>query len=150
MQAQVHGAGERPCLLERRNGITRGSQYRPTAGNRSSRKSIPSEAQRRLSTLLPASGYSAYRLVFGSIPADLFGWGRDHENPLLAQNAPLPGQRVQQWKSHGMAQEAALKGVTRSMLRRLSGYTKSFNRTDVRVGDSFLIRKASKREIATR
>ena len=37
-------------------------------------------------------------MVFGSNPADFFGWGNGDEDLLLAQDTSLAGQFVQQWK----------------------------------------------------
>ena len=87
--------------------------------------------QWRLRTLLPASGYSAYRLVFGSNPADLFVRGGGDEDLLCAQDTLSSGQFGEQSKSRMMAKEVALKGVANSEVRRRSSYEKSFNCTDL-------------------
>ena len=39
--------------------------------------------------MLSANGFSAYQMVFGSNPVDLFGWEDGDEDMLFAQDTPL-------------------------------------------------------------
>ena len=52
------------------------------------RKTILSEAQWRLHTMLSASGISAYKMVFGASPVDMFEWGGGGEDLMFAQIPP--------------------------------------------------------------
>ena len=70
---QFRGVVAHPKVLERRNGHARGIYNRLVADNRYSGKQISGEVQRRLNTLISGAGYSAYQLVFGSNPVELFG-----------------------------------------------------------------------------
>ena len=45
-----------------------------------------------------------------------------------------------------MAQEAALRGATNGKLRRLLAYNKSFNYTEVQIGDTALFYKSAKKK----
>ena len=58
-------------------------------------------------------------MVFGSNPVDLFGREDKGGNLLFAQDTSASGQFAQEWKPRIMAQEAALKEVATSKLRRL-------------------------------
>ena len=58
-------------------------------------------------------------MVFGSNPLDLFGRGDAGGDLMFAQDTSLAGQFVQRWKLRIRAQEATLKDVTDSKLRRL-------------------------------
>ena len=58
--------------VERRNGLARGIYNRLEADRYYTGPQILAEAQWRLNTLVSASGYSAYQLVFGSNPMDLY------------------------------------------------------------------------------
>ena len=49
-------------------------------------------------TLVSASGYSAYQLVFGSNSMDLYGWDDTDEDLLFARDTSISGQFVQQWQ----------------------------------------------------
>ena len=113
------------------------------ADGRFSGRQVLTEVQWCLNTLISASGYSAFRLVFGSNPVDLYGWGDSEDDLLFAQDTSASGQFVQQWKLRMMAQEAALKEVANSKLRRLLAQTKTLNYTEIKVGDSVLFYKAS-------
>ena len=46
-------------------------------------------------------------MVFGSNPADLYGWGAVDEDPTFARETFISGQFAQQWEERAMAQEAA-------------------------------------------
>ena len=90
--------GSTPWILERRDGVTRGIFYRLVADDRFSGQQILSEVQWCLITLISAVGFSVHRMVFGSEPADLFGWDGREEDLLLTQATSLSGQFAQQWK----------------------------------------------------
>ena len=92
--------------------------------------------------MVSASGFSAYQLVFGSNPADNFGWGDEDEDLLFAQDTSLSGQFVANWKLRMLAQEAALKEIANSKLRRILAFNNSFESVDVKVGDEVLFYKA--------
>ena len=83
--------------------------------------------------MLATNGFSAYQLVFGSNPADNFGWGDEDEDLLFAQDTSLPGQFVAQWKLRMLAQEAALKEIANSTLLRILAFKNSFDSVDVGV-----------------
>ena len=95
---------------------------------------------------MQAIGYSAFQLVFGSNPADRYGWEDNDDDLLFAQDTSASGQFVQQWKLRMMAQEAALKEVANSKLRRLLAHNKTFNCADIKVGDTALFYKAPHRK----
>ena len=63
------GVGVHPWILERRNGLARGIYKRMMADGRFSGRRVLTEVQWCLNTLIPASEYSAFQLVFGSNPA---------------------------------------------------------------------------------
>ena len=90
------GVGAHPWLLGRRNGLARGIYNRLVEDDRFSSEEILGEVQWRLNTMLATSGFSAYQMVFGSNPADLFGWGDSEEDLLFAQDASSAGQFVNQ------------------------------------------------------
>ena len=91
-----------------------------------------------MNTLVSASGYSAYQLVFGSNPMDLYGWDDSDDDLLFAQDTSISGQFVHQWQLRIRAQEAALKEIANSKLRRLLAYNKTFDSVDINVGDEVL------------
>ena len=132
------GAGAHPWILERRNGLARGIYNRLKADRYYTGPQILAEAQWRLNTLVSASGYSAYQLVFGSNPMDLYGWDDSEDDLLFAQDASISGQFVQQWQLRIRAQEAALKEIANSKLRRLLAYNKTFESVDSKEGDVVL------------
>ena len=99
-----------------------------------------------MNTMVSSSGFSAFQLVFGANPVDLYGWDDSEDDLLFAQDTSVSGQFVQQWKLRMMAQEAALKEIANSKLRRLLAFNKTFNCTDVKVGDSVLFYKAPHRK----
>ena len=86
---------------------------------------------------MSARGFSAYQMVFGSNPADLFGWENEGEVLMFAQDSPVAGQFVQRWKLRVRAQGATLKEVANSEPRRLLERKKSFNCADIAVGALF-------------
>ena len=90
----------------------------------------------------PHNSILAYQLVFGSNPADNFGWGDEDEDLLFAQDTSLSGQFVANWKLRMLAQEAALKEIANSKLRRILAFNNSFESVDVKVGDEVLFYKA--------
>ena len=116
------------------------------ADDRFSGRQVLTEAQWCLNTMISASGYSAVQLVFGSNPADLVRWGDHGDDLLCAPDSAVSGQFAQRWKLRMMAQEAALKEVAKSKLRRLLAYNKTFNCADIKVGDSVLFYKAPHRK----
>ena len=79
---------------------------------------------------------------------DLFGCEGKDEDPLFAQNTPLPGRFVQTWKLR--MKEAALQEVANSELRRALAYNKSFNSTAVLIGDTALFHKSRNKKSAPR
>ena len=111
--------GAHPWALGRRNGFANGIYNRLVDGDRFLSRPILSEVQWWPNTLLSPSGFSAYQMVFGSNPVDLFGWEDVDEDLLFAQDTALAGQFVQQWKLRMRAHEATLKQVANSKLRRL-------------------------------
>ena len=65
-------------------------------------------------------------MVFGANPADLYGWEDKDEDLTFAQ----------QWALRIMAQEAALRGIANSRLRKLLAYYGPANCADFRIGDA--------------
>ena len=90
------GVGAHPWLLERRYGLARGIYKRLAEDDRLSSEKISGEVQWCLNTMLSTSGFSAYQMVFGSNPADLFGSEDVDKDLPFAQDAPKSGQCVQQ------------------------------------------------------
>ena len=131
-----------PWILGRRNGLARGTYGRLKADRFYTGSQILAEAQRYLNTIVSASGYSAYQLVFGSNPMDLYGWGDTDEDLLLARDTSTSSQFAQQWQLRFCAQEAALREIANSKLRRLLAYSKTLDCVDIKVGDSVLFYKA--------
>ena len=134
-QLRFQGAGANPWELERRNGLVRGIFYRLIAHDRFSDKQIPSGVQWRVNALIPAGGNSENQMVFGSNPADLFGWDTREEDLFFAQETSLAGRFVQRRNLRVMARKAALKEEANSKLRRLPAYNKSFSRMGIAIGD---------------
>ena len=77
IEIQSHGEHQG---VEQRNGIARRICNRLT------------EAEYCLIPLSYSSGYSAYRVVFGSNPVGLYERGADCEDLMFAQETSLPGQ----------------------------------------------------------
>ena len=75
-------------------------------------------------------------MVSGSNPVDLYGWENEDKDLTIAQGASLSSQFAQRWKLRMMEQGAALKEIACRRLRRLLAYNKSFNCTDVKIGDT--------------
>ena len=88
--------------------------------------------------------------VLGSNPVDLYGWEDADEDLTFAHVTSLSGQFAQQWKLRMMAQEATLKEITNSRLRRLLAFNKSFTCTDVKTGDTVLFSNAKRKKSAPR
>ena len=95
--------------------------------------------------MILTSGYSAFRLIIGSNPADLYGWDDQYANLLFAQG-PCSGQLAQQWKLRIMAQEAAWKLVANSKLQRLLAYKMTSKCADAMNRDSVPFYKAPNRK----
>ena len=73
-------------------------------------------------------------MVFGTSPVNLIGWEDNDEDLMLPQDTSLAGQLVEHWELRTDAQEAALKEVASSKLRRLVAYKKSLSCTGIHVG----------------
>ena len=54
---------------------------------------------------MSGNGFSAYQMVFGSNPVDLFGWGGKDEDLMFPQDTSVAGQFAQQRKLRMRAQE---------------------------------------------
>ena len=65
---------------------------------------------------------------------------------MFAQDTSISGQFVQQWKLRMKAQEAAMKEIANSKLRRLLAYNKTFECTDIKMGDTVLFYKSPHRK----
>ena len=120
------------------------------ADGRYAGRQLISEIQFCLSSMLTSNGFSAYQMVFGSNTADNFGQGDEDEDLLFGQDTSLSGQFVAQWKLRMLAQEAALKEIANSKLRRILAPNNSFDSVDVAVGDEVLCYKAPPRKGAPR
>ena len=96
VKLQIQGAGARSWILERRNGLARCIYYRPVADDRFPGNQGAPEAQWCVTTLESGGGYSAYQLVFGSNPADLFVRDSEDGDLLFAHDTSLAGNFVQQ------------------------------------------------------
>ena len=110
--------------MERRNGITRGIYNRLIEDDRSSIGRILSEVQWCLNSAISAGSFAAYQMVFGPSPAELFRWEGGDGDLMFTQDTFSAGQFVQQWKLRVRGQEAALKEVAGSKLRRLVAHNK--------------------------
>ena len=69
---------------------------------------------------------------------------------MFAQDASLPGQFVQQCKLRLRAQEATLKDIANSNLRRPLAHNKTFNCAEIGVDDIAISYKAQNRESSPR
>ena len=67
-------------VYERRSGLARGIYNRLCEDGWFPSRQILGEAQWRLNARIPAGGFSAYQMAFGSNTADLFGWEDDNED----------------------------------------------------------------------
>ena len=142
----LRGVGAHPWISGRRNGLARGIYNRLQADRYYAGAQILTEVQSCLNTLVSAGGYSAYQLVFGSNPTDLYSWDDSDDGRLFAQDTSISGQFAQQRQGRIRAQEAALAGVANSKLRRLLAYNKTFDCIDIKVGDSVLFYKAPQKK----
>ena len=136
IQLLLQGVGAYTWILERRNGLARGTYTGLVKDGRFSGEQPLAEAQWSLNTLISGGRRSAYRMVFGSNPADLLGWEDKAEDLFFAQDASLSGRFVRQTKLRMMAQKAALEEVANRELCRLLAHNKSSNFTDVKIGDT--------------
>ena len=66
---------------------------------------------------------------------DLYGWDDSEDDLLFAQDTSLAGQFVNQWKLRMRAQEATLREVANSKLRRILARNQTFNCSGLEVGD---------------
>ena len=124
---QFQGAGAHPWLLDRRSGPARGIYNRLLEDDRFPSRQMPSEAQRCLNIMMSVGGVSAYQMVFRSNLVDLLGWDDRGEDLVFAHDTSVAGRFAQQWQLRLKAQEATLKEIAKSKLRRLLAYEKSFN-----------------------
>ena len=115
-------------------------------GDRVSGKQIFAEVHWRMNALISGGFFSAYQMIFGSNPVDLKGWEEKDVDLTFAQVTLISGQVAQQLKLRGTVREAALKEITSSRRRRLSAYNKAINCAGVKIGDTALIYKASKKK----
>ena len=105
-------------------------------GDPYSEKQILSAVRWRPNALIPVGGFSALRMVFGANPADLYGWEDKDEDLTFAQDTSLSGRFVQQWALRIMAQEAALREIADSRLRKLLAYYRPADCADFKIGDA--------------
>ena len=147
---QFQGAGAHPWISERRNGLARGIYNRPKADGRYAGRQLLTEVQFCLTAMLSTNGFSAYQMVFGSNPADNFGWGDGDGNLPFAQGTSQSGHFVAQWKLRMMAQETALREIANSKLRRISARNNSPDSVDVRAVGEVLFHKALSRRSSPR
>ena len=90
-ELQFQGVGPLPWLLGRRSGLARGVYSRLIEDDRFPNKTILSEVQWCLNSMLSASGFLAYQMAFGSNPVDFFGWEDGGEDLLFARDTFLSG-----------------------------------------------------------
>ena len=143
---QFQGAGAHKWLLRRHNGQARGIHNSSVADDRFPCEQTSTEVRNCVDTLLSSCGHLLYRPAFGCDPADLYGWRGDDEDLALALQTPISRQFAQQWKLRILAQETGPKEMATGRLRRFSAYTRSFNCTEVTVGDSAWSYKSANRE----
>ena len=120
------------------------------ADGRCAGRQLLSGVQFCLITMLATNGFSAYQMEFGCNPVDNFGWGDGDGDLLFAQDTSPSGQSGAQWKPRTMAQEAALRGIAKSKLRRILAFNNSFRSAGARVGDEVLFYEAPSRKSAPR
>ena len=142
--------GAHPWILERRKRLARGIYNRMQADGQYAGRQLISEAQFRLNATQSANGFSAYQMVFRSIPADNFGWGDEDADLLFERDTSLSGQFVARRKLRMMAREAALKEIANSKLRRILAFNDSFKSAGVRLGGEVLFYRAPSRKSAPR
>ena len=109
--------GARPWILGRRNGLACGICSRLKEDDRFSGKQILAEVHWRLNTLISCGGFSAYRVVFGSDPVDLYGREGKNGELTFAQDSSISDQCAQHWHLRMMARGAALRESANSGLR---------------------------------
>ena len=80
-----------PWILERRNGLARGTYNRLAADDRFTGEQLLFEESLCLNTLISGGGNAAHRIVFGSNPVDLFGWDSKDEDSVFAQETSSVG-----------------------------------------------------------
>ena len=99
------------------------------------------------------SGHTAFSQWFFCLPDGIWlqprgpTWlgGRDSDM-MFAQDTSLASQFVNQWALRAKAQEATLKEIANSMLRRLLARNQTFNCAVIDVGDMVLFFKARNRK----
>ena len=128
-------------LLGRWNGLLRDILFRRGADDRISDRGSLNEVQVCPSATLSHGGSSAYQVVPGRNPADLFMRQDGNIDSDLSRDASISGQFVQQWKLHASALDSTLKVIADSKLRRHSLRNISFELTDVQVGGAALVFK---------
>lgn len=79
------------------------------------------------------------KMAFGPIPADLCVWRDGHGNLDSARDASTSGQYACRRQLRMLAREAALGEIASSHWRRLLVRGKSFDCTDMQVGDSVIL-----------
>ena len=85
-------------------------------------RQILAEVHWRLNALISGGGNSACELVFGSNPADRYGWRDGKDGGLLfAQDTPPSGQFAQQWKLRVMAQGGSVEGSGLQQVTQAAG-----------------------------
>ena len=92
IEFQFQGVGAHPWLSDRRNGLARGIYDRVNGNYRFSSGQILWEVQWCLNTMISASGFSAYQMVFGRNPVELFGW--EDNDATLMSTQHIPGGTV--------------------------------------------------------
>ena len=95
-------------------------------------------------------GVSAYRVAFGSRPADFLGRQDNDEDMSFTQDTSLSAQFAQQRGLRMRGLEAAHKEVAGSKVRHLLANKQSFDREDLAVGDSVLSYEAQSRNSSPR
>ena len=88
IKLQFQGVGDHPLLWEGCKAPARGICNRFVEDGRFMNKTILSEAQWCLNTMLSACGFSAHQMVFGSNPVDLLDWEDGDEDLMFAQVPP--------------------------------------------------------------
>ena len=89
IKLQFQGAGALPWLPGRRNGLARRIYHRLAADGRFPRKRILTEVRYSLSTLPPASWYSAFQVAPGANPAKLHGRAGRWRRPDVCEGNPF-------------------------------------------------------------
>ena len=87
-------------------------------------------------------------MAVGSSLVDPYGWEDEDEDPTFAQDSSTSGQCAQQWGLRTLAQEAALKVIADSRLRKFLAHNKSFTCTNIKTGDTARFYKAQNKKSA--